>query len=124
MTGATEEPFTTAGVGGALTALSFGKCSLEGVKVDKAGSFNIEHIASTTNGTLRSVGTEVTVPSPIGLLNCKTGTGAHIGTLTGSATGNATLDINAVINCGILAPSAVWAAEYTVTSPTKLGVSS
>ena len=114
--------FTGTTVSGPLSTLTFNKCTNEKVVVDKAGSLSVERIGSTTNGTVRSSGAEVTVPSPIGTLNCKTGEGVDIGTLTGKASGQATLDIKAILNCGFLAPSAAWAGSYSITSPSGLGV--
>lgn len=55
-------------------------------------------------------------------VNCKTGTGTHMGTLTGVKEGHATLHIDAIKNCGFFMPSATWGATFTVTSPTGLGV--
>lgn len=99
------------------------KCTNEAVVVDAKGSLSIVWISGTTNGTVTSSGTEVTVPSPIGALNCKTGSGTDIGTLTGKSSGQATMDVNAVLNCGFLAPSATWIGSYIITSPHGLGVS-
>jgi hypothetical protein len=126
VTGATTTPFTVAGSGaikGTISALTFTKCTTETVKTDAAGTLTVEWIkGSPTNGTVRSQNAEVTVPSPLGALNCKTGAGVDIGTLTGKATGQATMDINAVLNCGIFASSATWTGSYVVTSPEGLGV--
>ena len=118
VTGATASPFSGATDTGPVTTLDFASCTRELVIVDKPGTL---HIAFTkeTNGTLTSSGAEVTTPSPLGILNCKTGEGTHLGTLTGVASGHATLDINAVLLCGI---SVRWEATYTVTNPTGLGV--
>ena len=122
--GTSASPFSGASVGGPLSSLTFTSCSEEKVVVDNAGSLSIAW-TSGTNGTVTSKEAVVTVPSPFGTLNCKTGTGTDIGTLTGaaSATGHATMDINGVINCGIV-PSALWQGTYTVTSPTGFGVTS
>lgn len=120
--GGTTSVFTGATVSAPLSTLSFSSCTEEPVTVDTKGSLTVERIGSTTNGTVRSADTRVTVPSPFGPLACVTGTGTDIGTLTGVASGNATIHINAVINCGILLPSALWEATYTVTSPSGLGV--
>ena len=56
-------------------------------------------------------------------MNCKTGEGTAIGNLTGVASGHATMEINATLNCGPHLSSARWTGTYTVTSPTGLGVS-
>jgi hypothetical protein len=57
-------------------------------------------------------------------LNCKTGTGTDVGTLTGAVSeeGHATLDVDAVINCGFFIPSAKLTGTYTITNPTGLVV--
>jgi hypothetical protein len=65
---------------------------------------------------------EVTVGTPFGTVNCKTGEGVSIGDLTGAASGNTTMHINGVLNCGFLLPSATWKGTYTVTTPQGLGV--
>lgn len=129
--GATASPFSDTGVGGPLNELSFGTCTNEKIVVHKPGNLRFAWVSGTTNGTVTSSGAEVTVPSPIGNLNCKTGAGIDIGTLTGVTKAqeeaefpirHATLHLNVVINCGFLVPSAKWAGSYTLTSPTGLGV--
>jgi hypothetical protein len=122
----TTSVFTGTAVSGPLaekeTGLSFGSCTTEKVTVDASGSLSVEWISGTTNGTVKSSGAKVTVPSPFGTLTCETGTGTDVGTLTGTKTGSATMDIKAVLNCGFLAPSATWEGSYWVTSPGGLGV--
>jgi len=122
--GKTEGPFTGASVGGALSTLSFGteatRCTEGAITVDAGGRLSASSIAGTTNGTVKSSNAKVTVPSALGLLTCTTPIeGTDIGTLTGVASGAATIDINGVMNCGI---TAKWIATYTVTSPEGLGV--
>jgi hypothetical protein len=121
--------FTAAGsnpIGGPILAMTLGKCKEEPVVIDTLGSLTVSWISGTTNGTVRSIGAKVTSPSPFGALTCTTAAspGTDIGTLTGapSATGNATLDINAVTNCGFFLPSAKWTGTYEVTSPLGLRV--
>jgi hypothetical protein len=114
--------FTGTTVSGPISALTFTSCTTSPVTVDEKGSLTVERIGSTTNGTVRSAGAKVTVPSPFGALTCSTGAGTDIGTLTGKATGQATMDINAVLNCGFLVPSATWTGSYVVTSPEGLGI--
>lgn len=114
-------------VGGPISSLTFENCAEEPVVVDTNGRLEIAHIPGTTNGTVFSVGTKVTVPSRFGgTLTCTTasGEGTDIGTLTGKGKGggNATMDINATLNCGFFLPSASWKGSYLVTSPTELGV--
>jgi hypothetical protein len=114
-----EGSATGSTVGGGLV-FSPGFCSEQPIVTDAGGSFTIENSTGTTDGTLRSTGTQMTYPSPYGPLTCTT-SNTDLGRLTGVASGNATLDINAVINCGFFAPSVKWTATYTVTSPEGLG---
>lgn len=102
--------------------LTFESCTRP-VTVHQAGILHIEHIAGTTDGTVSSSGAEVTVGSPFGTLNCKTGSGVDLGRLTGSAGGWAYLHLNAVLNCGFLVPSALWKGTYETTFAEGLGVS-
>lgn len=121
----TTTSFTAAGtgsIGGPVSSLTFSKCTTEKVETDEAGSLTVEWIKGTSNGTLKSSGAKVTVPSPFGKLTCTTGTGTDIGTLTGKATGFATVDIHAVLPCGILAPSTTWDGSYWITSPHNLSI--
>jgi hypothetical protein len=121
--GKSASPYTGATLTGAVTTWTFGGCT-NPVTVDKAGTLHITHIAGTTNGTVVSSGAEVTsFSAAIGAyINCKTGTGTHLGTVTGVKEGHATLHINAVLNCGFFLPSAKMEGTGTVTSPTGLGV--
>lgn len=130
VSGTTVSPFTGATVTGPLATLTFEGCE-HPVTVHKMGTLHVQHIAGTTDGTVSSSGAEVTVYTTLfgDYVNCKTGTGVDIGTLTGvtahqKTTGvkHATMDIKAVLNCGFFLPSALWEGTYTVTSPTELGV--
>jgi hypothetical protein len=123
----TTTPFTNAArIGGPIpfNKLVFESCTedtKEKVVVDAAGYLTIEAISGTTNGTVFSDSTKVTTPSPFGKLTCTTAAaGTDIGKLTGVAAGNATLDISAALNCGII--TGKWGGTYTVTSPPGLGV--
>ena len=111
-------------VTGPIETLSWGTvatpCTEGNPTVDTKGSLSVERIGTTTNGTVKSEGAKVTVPSPFGLLTCTTAAeGTDLGTLTGVASGTATMDINAVLSCGI---TAKWTGTYTVTTPEGLGV--
>jgi hypothetical protein len=126
----THNSYTGEQLTGALSFLQFGtdatgKGCTTNVTVHKAGKLHIKHIAGTTNGTLTSSEAEVTSFSAAfgTYINCKTGTGTHLGTLTGVKEGHATMHVNAVLNCGFFVPSAQWIGTYTVTSPTGFGVS-
>lgn len=117
----TTSPFTVAGKGeidGTVEALTFGGCS-HTTTVIKPGKLFIAWDGGT-NGTVTSSEAEVTVSSTFfgASAICKTGTGTHIGTLTGSNTAGvpATIHINASINCGILG-AAKWTGSYEITSP-------
>jgi len=117
--GATSSPFTGTSVTGAVSTLTFSNCSREPVTKDAGGTLHFTW-TSGTNGTVVSSGAEWTIGSPFGTLNCKTGAGTHLGTLTGVASGHATIDINSFLSCsGIWLK---WEGTYTVTSPTGLGV--
>jgi len=124
--GATEGTFTGATVGGKVGTLTFEECT-HTTKVDANGSLSIAW-TSGTNGEVKSSGAEVTVQSTFfgATALCKTGTGTKIGTATGVKEGNATIDINATVNCGILGSSS-WTGTYSVTTPSGkegLGVTS
>lgn len=119
--------FTGSKVTGPINSLTFESCS-RAVTVHNAGRFYVEHESGTTNGKVFSEETEVTVGTSFGTVNCKSGSGTSIGTLTGAtsaqnSSAHATLHFHAVFNCGFLAPSLTVSAAFTVTSPTDLGVS-
>jgi hypothetical protein len=123
--GSTSSPFSGSTVSGSVSSMSFSTCTHEVVVVDAKGSLSVERIGGTTNGTVHSSGAEVTVPATIGssivTVNCKT-SNTDIGTMTGVAAGTATLDVNAVLDCGFFLPSAKWVGSYAVTSPEGLGI--
>jgi hypothetical protein len=111
-------------VEGPVETLSWGTvatpCKEGNPTVDAKGSLSFERIGTTTNGTVKSKNAKWTMPSALGTLTCTTPIGGtDLGTLTGVASGNATIDLNAVLACGI---SAKWTGTYTVTSPGGLGV--
>jgi hypothetical protein len=119
--GKTEGSFTGSSVGGKVSALSFSSCKEGNPTVDAAGSLSVSWISGTTNGTVSSSNAKVTVPSAFGTLTCTTPeAGTDLGTLTGVASGTATMDVNAVLACGAI--DAKWTGTYTVTSPEGLGV--
>lgn len=111
-------------VSGPISALSFGTtttpCKEGNPVVHAKGSVSIQWIGETTNGTVKWHNGKVTTPSAVGLLTCTTPeAGTDLGTLTGVASGSATLDVNAVLNCGI---TTKLTGTYSVTSPDGLGV--
>jgi hypothetical protein len=113
------ETFTGTAVGGKVTSWTW--IGSESLTVDEFGTLSIENIAGTTNGTVRSSGLKLTGSSPLGALTCVT-SNTDIGVLTGVSGGSATLDVNAVLNCG--AVTLKWSGTYIVTSPSGLGVTS
>lgn len=100
---ATASPFTSTIVGGPISTLSWSSCSEGNTTVDAAGTFRIDRIGTTTNGTVIWNGAQFTIPSFFGPLTCTTSS-ADIGTLTGVAktTEHGSLDINAVISCTVI----------------------
>lgn len=118
----TTSPYTGATVTAPVSSLSFTNCTRP-VSVHFSGTLHVAHIAGTTDGTVSSSGAQVTVGSPFGTLTCSTGFGVDIGRLTGKSWGWSTLDVNAVLNCGFLVPSATWKATYETTHAPGLGVS-
>jgi hypothetical protein len=119
--GKSEGLFTGTTVGGKISGMILGNCT-HMTPVDSGGTLTFEH-AGSTNATVRSTGMSWTIQSTSfgTTLNCTT-SNTHLGTLTGSATGHARLQMNAVINCGFFIPTAKWEGVYTFTSPTGLGV--
>jgi hypothetical protein len=110
------------------TGLTWGGCTSPTVTL-AAGSLEIHGIAGTDNGTVTGKNNVVTI-SVFGV-SCRYGTGAgtDLGLLTGttSATGHATMAINAIINeqepKQFLCPdTGKWVGGYTVTTPTGLYV--
>ncbi|HET8815686.1 MAG TPA: hypothetical protein VFM51_12130 [Solirubrobacterales bacterium] len=118
----TTSTTTGSAVTGALSTLTFTNCTRL-VTVHAPGKLEIRW-TEATKGIVSSEEATVTVRVPlIGYVTCRTHTTTDIGTFTGVSSGNATLHINAVLDCGSI-PSAVWEGDYEVTSPSGLGVSS
>jgi hypothetical protein len=128
--GTTVSPFTVADpgtIGGPITTLSWSNCT-EGnpvVETDAAGralngTFNVQHIAGTTSGTVRWNGSKIVTPSPFGFITCTTNN-TVIGTINGKKEGTATFTVNAVVPCTVVM-SLKWSGTYTFTSPSNLGV--
>jgi len=119
---------TGASVSGPLSKLTISLCSHTTTTL-APGHLSITQIGSTANGTVVSIGAEITIVSTTfgASAVCKTGAGTDIGTLTGATNGTsntskfATLDLNGKISCGILGTS-TWTGSYIVTSPVELAV--
>src|SRR5690348_796551 len=88
---------TEATIGGKITTLSFGNCAFT-THPDELGFFSVETIGSGPDGTLRGSHTTVTITISGATCIYGTGTGTHLGTVTGFTGKNATIDINAVLN--------------------------
>lgn len=106
--------------------LTFESCTRP-VTVHDPGTLGIDYDGDTS-AEVFSKNAEVTVSTPFGTVNCKTGAGTKIGTMTGATSKSnpgihAIIHADAVLNCGFLLPSATWKGTYTVTTPTDLGVS-
>ena len=116
---------------GSISSLTFTGCGADTVTVLKAGSLEVHDKTGGNNfdGTLTSVGAEITIKNGATGVSCTytTGTGTDIGTLTGSVStgGNATLDIESAtiprtgdsILCG---SKGQWTGSYKVTTPSTL----
>jgi hypothetical protein len=120
----TTTPFTGTRVGGANSTLSFGSCTSL-LTADNPGYLEFERIAGTTNATAIGKSAEFTAGTPFGTFKCtSSASGIVLGTLTGKASGQATLDLNAVLTCGFFLPSLKLEGKYLVTTPEGLGVTS
>jgi hypothetical protein len=122
--GTTVSPFTVAGkgpIGGPIKSMKIGGCT-HTTDILNPGSISISWI-SGTNGTVTAAGSEITTLSTVfGLSSvCKTGSGTDIGTLTGKASGQATVDVSGTLDCGIIG-KVQWTSTYVITSPEGLGV--
>lgn len=113
-------------VSGNLSTLTFGNCNAT-VTVLKKGSLEVHTKTASAdgNGTLTSNGAEVTVVFA-GFHCIFTTSNTDIGTVTGSKTKAATLDIEATIprtggSSGVFCGStAQWTGSYAVSSPATL----
>src|SRR6187402_3786969 len=98
------------------------------VDQSKNGSLEVHHIAGTKNGTVTGSGFHVSIH--VFGTTCVYGLGESkkdLGTLTGSTSGTATVDIDAIVfeqtAPKFLCPdSARWTAKYLVTGPDPLHV--
>jgi hypothetical protein len=113
----------SATVSGNVTKLHWTNCTVT-THTLALGTLEI-HWTSGVNGTLTGSGFEVTTNTKLfGSCVFTLGTGTTLGTLTGSTTGDAVMDINAVATrkSGLCPSTAKWVANYTVTTPTPLHV--
>jgi hypothetical protein len=119
---ATTSPYTGATVHGKITSIT-GLCSHLRT-INSPGTLSIASIPGTTNGTVTASGLSWKIRSTtFGIdVDCNSGEGAHIGTITGVAGGHATLHTNGVLNCGFFVPSAKLEGTFMIRSPTGFGV--
>jgi hypothetical protein len=117
---------------GPISTLNFTECN-EHVTVVKRGWLVIHVASSTGNGTLVSEGAEVTVVQTtiFGDVHCiyATGTGVHLGSITGAAsgTGHAVLNMSGsvprVVTSGLCGSEpSEWTGSYKVNHPTGFQV--
>ena len=121
---------SAATVSGPVSFLSFKGGAACSVTVNQSlnGTLELHHIAGTTDGTVTGSGFHVTLH--VFGTTCVYGLGEtkkDLGTLKGSTTGKATMDINTVVfeqtAPKFLCPdSGKWVAKYWVTSPNPLFV--
>jgi hypothetical protein len=118
---ATETAMTLTNIGD----LTWTTCS-NLVETKQGGEWEIHWVAKTGNGTIKTTPMWLTV-AIVGPGTCTYSTGfTTLGTITGSTTGFAIIDINVPVTrtmSSFLCPSSLtWTAEYKVTSPTPLHV--
>jgi|GEM_PF-3122901 len=106
---------------GTLSTVTFSGC-VDALTIIQKGSFQVQHIAGTTNATLIVNGLKFTYKNTFLGFECTVVMNGSFGTLTGatSATGHARLDVFANLeptNCGL---PARFTGTYIVTSPTGL----
>jgi hypothetical protein len=101
------------------TEISWTNCTVPTVTV-KTGELEIKGITGTENGTIVLKSAEFTTNDFFfGDCSYGPGTGADIGTLTASSTGDVVLDINGQLGPvgGSCCPDVVWIEEFTLTVP-------
>jgi hypothetical protein len=124
-TGSENRSKTTNETGAAVTATVISQtttaCSHTS-DVVKPGELKIEW-TSGNNGKMYGLNNEYTFQSTVFGVSCvvKANSSTPVGTFTGTTSGNATINVNGVLNAGICG-DAVWTGTYTVTSPSPLAV--
>jgi hypothetical protein len=103
-----------------VTEDTWNSCTFPTVPLE-LGSLEVTDITGTSNGTIKmSSGFKFTMNTVLfGSCVYGSGTGIELGTLTGGASKEAGIDVNAVLGqgTGICCPSAKWSEHYTLTSP-------
>ncbi|MGN6663153.1 MAG: hypothetical protein ACTHK6_02925 [Solirubrobacterales bacterium] len=126
----TKEGGAAGNADGPITKLEWKNCGNDKVETLATGSLSISSGPGTSNGTLSSTGTQVTVVH-LGVHCIYETSNTSLGTVTGSANtanGHATLDISATIprvggtSGGLCGSTAPWTGSYEVTKPTTLNV--
>lgn len=117
----------TSTVHSTLTTLTFGTeitpCSKKTTTINP-GTGELHWIKGTNNGTLTTMGTEVTINTVFGTCVYGTGAGTDMGTVVGGNPGRLAIDATVPkISGNALCPSnATFTAEYRATSPTAAWV--
>ena len=112
-------------VTGTIESLTWSECT-KTTDTLNPGSLEIHWISGTKNGTLTAIDAEVTINTIFGSCVYGSAKALNLGTVVGSTTGNATMEINTKVpkisgNFACPAESR-WTASYTVTTPSPLHV--
>jgi len=88
------------------------------------GELEIRHAVGTTNGTVTAKGFEILMETQFGKCVYSFPVGTSIGTLTGSSSGTAEIDIDVIMvrKTGLCSGSTLWAMSYLITGPDPLAV--
>jgi hypothetical protein len=113
---------TTTTVGGPNTTIDYENCASTS-HTERAGSFEIHHIAGTDNGTMKESG--AVIGSTVFGTNClyESGTNKDLGELKGGT--SPTISINVTLNEAepkkfICPDTRTWTATLRITAPTPL----
>jgi hypothetical protein len=116
---------STATVSGSYEKLQWGSCT-ENTTTVANGSFEIHHISGSTNGTFTTKQTVFAFEATIFGAKCSytAGEAAILGTLIGSTTGNAQINVNTVLTAEnpFFCPDARLTVHLVVTSPSRMYV--
>jgi hypothetical protein len=126
-----ESSGSTSNAGGAAETIKITILTIEERVCTFHTTWIISHIAweihwtSGLNGTLTGSGGELTINTGLfGSCVFTLGTGTTLGTVTGSTTGNATIDLNSILTrkTGLCPATAKWVGTWKITSPSLLHV--
>jgi hypothetical protein len=105
---------------GALSTVKFASCT-DAFIIETKGTFEVQHIAGTTNGTLFVKGLKFKYQETFLGFQCQVVVNGAFGTITGatSATGHATVDVVANVERPVCGAARIK-ATFTVAKPTGL----